>query len=125
MSIVIEPISLSAVAIQNGGWFELNTTAVKPGWTSQASVIRGSLPTGGQPSAVFINMLAPASYFNLVNLPSTQAFPQQALEFTFKLNGKTYVIVTDKLICLYDSGPPATFKISMWGEAKLVTLPLV
>lgn len=125
MSIQIQPISLSAVAIQNGGWFELNTTTVKPGWTSQAAVLRGSLPTRGQPSGLFLSMIAPASFFNLVNLPSTQAFPQQAVEFTFSLNGNTYVVITDKLSCLYDSGPPATFKISMWGEARLVTPPVI
>lgn len=125
MSVAIQPISLSALAIQNGGWFELNTTAVKPGWTSQAATLRGSLPTLGQPSGIFINMVAPASFFNLINLPSSQAFPQQAIEFTFELNRRTYVIISDKFLCLYDSGPPASFKISIWGEARLVSPPLI
>lgn len=124
MSIVVEPISLTGLFKDSTRWYTINTSSLTR-WDRQSAQLRGTLPTLGQPSAIFIDMVVPAQTFTIRNLPTSLDLTAQAVEFTFKLNGRTYVIITGMTRAEYDAGPPADFKIQIWGEAKLATPPFI
>lgn len=124
MSIVLKPISLTGLFKDSNRWFTINSTP-QARWDTQAANVRGTLPTLGQPSAVFIDMVVPAQNFSIRNLPTSLSLTEQAVEFTFTLNSRTYVIVTGLTRCEYDAGPPADFKIQIWGQAYLATPPFL
>lgn len=124
MASTLKPISLTALAKDSTRWFTINSTPLAR-WDTQAATLRGSLPTLGQPSGVFIDMVVPAQFFTIRNLPTGLQLTQQAIEFTFGFGDRIYVIISPMVRVEYDAGPPADFKIQVWGEAKVVTPPYI